>query len=142
MAKSKISGTLNNSFTVGTTGSGDLTAGNYLYNNGQSITSVISIVNKSSNATASVTDLGKMIVNTTANSTITYSIPNVSTASFAIGSRIQLFADSMASITVATGNTTGVTVLASKNLNNSATISNIQSATLTMISTDKWYMGP
>lgn len=145
--KIKISGTTSNTFSVGANGTGNITAGNYLYSNGQSISNgsnngTITIVTKSSNTVASTSDVGKMIINVTANSYINYDIPNVATAGFSVGSRIEVFADSMAGFIIGPASNSGVTVLASKTLNSSSTIANVQSATLTMLSTDKWYVGP
>jgi hypothetical protein len=143
--KIKIAGTTSNTFTVGTNSTGNIKAGNYLYSNGQPI-STVTIVNLSanngSNLTALTSHVGNLIVYSGSGNTIIYEIPNVASANFSVGSRIEIFADSSATITVTDVWQAGVTVLASKNLNSSTTISNIQSATLTMISTDKWYMGP
>jgi len=143
--KIKIAGTTSNTFTVGTTGTGNITAGNYLYSNGQPI-STVTIVNLSANngtnLTASTSHAGNLVVYSGSGNTIIYEIPNVASANFSVGSRIEIFADSSATITVTDVWQAGVTLLTSKNLNNNPTISNIQSATLTMISTNKWYMGP
>jgi hypothetical protein len=147
MAKSKISGTISNSFTVGPTGSGNITAGTYLYSNGQPLTSggsssTITIVTKTGNTTASNSEVGKMIVYSVVNGAITYDIPNVATAGFAVGSKIQVFADTSATIIIESATGANVT-LVSKNLSGGMVIlANIQSANMTMISTDKWYVGP
>jgi len=143
--KIKIAGTTSNTFTVGTSGTGNITAGNYLYSNGQPI-STVTIVNLSanngSNLTALSSHVGNLVVYSGSGNTIIYEIPNVASANFSVGSRIEIFADSSATVIVTDVWQAGVTLLTSKNLNNNPTISNIQSATLTMISTNKWYMGP
>jgi len=143
--KIKIAGTTSNTFTVGTNSNGNIKAGNYLYSNGQPI-STVTIVNLSANngtnLTASTSHAGNLVVYSGSGNTIIYEIPNVASANFSVGSRIEIFADSSATITVTDVWQAGVTLLTSKNLNNNPTISNIQSATLTMISTNKWYMGP
>jgi hypothetical protein len=145
--KIKIAGTTSNTFTVGTNGTGNITAGNYLYSNGQALTSgssssTITIVNKTSNTVASTSDVGKMIVYSVVNGAITYDIPNVATANFSVGSRIEILADTSATIIIESASGANVN-LVSKNLSGGMVIlSNIQSATLTMISTDKWYVGP
>jgi len=143
--KIKIAGTTSNTFTVGTNSNGNIKAGNYLYSNGQPI-STVTIVNLSanngSNLTALSSHVGNLVVHSGSGNTIIYEIPNVASANFSVGSRIEIFADSSATIMVTDVWQAGVTLLTSKNLNNNPTISNIQSATLTMISTNKWYMGP
>jgi hypothetical protein len=143
--KIKIAGTTSNTFTVGTNSNGNIKAGNYLYSNGQPI-STVTIVNLSanngSNLTALSSHVGNLVVYSGSGNTIIYEIPNVASANFSVGSRIEIFADSSATIMVTDIWQAGVTLLTSKNLNNNPTISNIQSATLTMISTNKWYMGP
>jgi hypothetical protein len=143
--KIKIAGTTSNTFTVGTNSNGNIKAGNYLYSNGQPI-STVTIVNLSanngSNLTALSSHVGNLVVYSGSGNTIIYEIPNVASANFSVGSRIEIFADSSATIMVTDVWQAGVTLLTSKNLNNNPTISNIQSATLTMISTNKWYMGP
>jgi hypothetical protein len=140
--KIKIAGTTSNTFTIGTTGTGNITAGNYLYSNGQALTSGgsssnITIVTKSSNTVATISEVGKMIVNSTANSYINYDIPNVATVNFTIGSRFEFFADSAAGIIVGPASGSGVTIIGS-----STVIANIQSAKLTMVATNRWYMSP
>jgi hypothetical protein len=143
--KIKIAGTTSNTFTVGTNSNGNIKAGNYLYSNGQPI-STVTIVNLSanngSNLTALSSHVGNLVVYSGSGNTIIYEIPNVASANFSVGSRIEIFADSSATVIVTDVWQAGVTLLTSKNLNNNPTISNIQSATLTMISTNKWYMGP
>lgn len=143
--KIKIAGTTSNTFTVGTNSTGNIKAGNYLYSNGQPI-STVTIVNLSanngSNLTALTSHVGNLVVYSGSGNTIIYQIPNVASANFSVGSRIEIFADSSATIMVTDVWQAGVTLLTSKDLNNNPTISNIQSATLTMISTNKWYMGP
>jgi len=144
--KIKIAGTTSNTFTIGTDSTGNIKAGNYLYSNGQSISSGINVVNLSanngSNLTALTSHVGSLVVHSGSGNTIIYEIPNVASANFSVGSRIEIFADSSATVIVTDVWQAGVTLLTSKNLNNNPTISNIQSATLTMISTNKWYMGP
>jgi activator of HSP90 ATPase len=141
--KIKIAGTTSNTFTVGTAGTGNITAGNYLYSNGQALTSGsssssnITIVTKSSNTVATISEVGKMIVNSTANTYITYDIPNVATVNFTVGSRFEFFADSAAGIIVGPASGSGVTIIGS-----STVIANIQSAKLTMVATNRWYLGP
>jgi hypothetical protein len=140
--KIKIAGTTSNTFTIGTNGTGNITAGNYLYSNGQALTSGgsssnIIIVTKSSNTVATISEVGKMIVNSTANSYVTYDIPNVATVNFTIGSRFEFFADSAAGIIVGPAFGSGVTIIGS-----STVIANIQSAKLTMVATNRWYMSP
>jgi hypothetical protein len=107
-----------------------------------SSSSTITIVNKTSNTVASTSDVGKMIVYSVVNGAITYDIPNVATANFSVGSRIEILADTSATIIIESASGANVN-LVSKNLSGGMVIlSNIQSVTLTMISTDKWYVGP
>jgi hypothetical protein len=78
----------------------------------------------------------------------TYNIPNVATAGFAIGSRIELFVDSLCTLDVGPDVGSGVTIYPSAGLTTQGSgayaignvASNVQLAKLTMFATDKWVL--
>lgn len=123
---------------------GEVSIGNATFSSSGTISAAdvsLTVSALSANTVASLSDAGKMLTYDGI-SPITYGIPNNATTSFATGSRIELLALSQATIIVQPDGGSGVTLITSKDLNvNNPTISNIQSAKLTKIGTDTWYLG-
>lgn len=123
---------------------GEVSIGNATFSSSGTINAAdvsLTVSALSANTVASLSDAGKMLTYDGI-SPITYGIPNNATTSFATGSRIELLALSGATIIVQPDGGSGVTLITSKDLNaNDPTISNIQSAKLTKIGTDTWYLG-
>lgn len=124
---------------------GEVSIGNATFSSSGTISAAdvsIGIVELTANTVASLSHIGSMLTYSNVGHGITYDIPNNATTSFAIGSRIELLALSQSSITVEPATGSGVTLITSKDLNtNNPTLSNIQSAKLTKIGTDTWYLG-
>jgi hypothetical protein len=129
---------------------GQVSIGNATFSSSGTISAadvVMGIINLNSNTTASTSHVGTMVVYSPVSPYgITYDIPNVATAGFTIGSRIELFVDSQSTILVGPVAGSGVSIQASKGLDastsgaNTWNISNTQIAKLTMFASDKWLL--
>ncbi len=124
---------------------GEVTIGNATFSSSGTISAAdvsIGVTALNANTTAILGHAGSMLTYGNVGGGILYSIPNNATTSFAVGSRIELLALSQATIIVEPSPGSGVTLITSKDLNtNNPTLSNIQSAKLTKIGTDTWYLG-
>lgn len=129
---------------------GEVSIGNATFSSSGTISAAdvtLGITTLSSNTIASSSHIGTMVVFSPGFAdVIRYSLPNVATAGFTVGSRIELFADSQSTIMVEPDAASGVTIYASKGLDavyigpNTWNISNTQVAKLTMYSSDTWVL--
>jgi hypothetical protein len=124
---------------------GQVSIGNATFSSSGKISAAdvsIDVIELNANTTAILGHAGSMLTYGNVGGGILYYVPNNATTPFSVGSRIELLALSQATIIVEVTPGSGVTLITSKDLNtNDPTLSNIQSAKLTKIATDTWYLG-